>query len=225
MTEATPQRAEATQSAEEIIGKVDVPAVRIDLDAVGAEYLSKALRESAIQRWEYACPEKLRQTDWQHPKIAPFAAQHAQIRSWQYQEKGLLASGPSGFGKSRAMWALMRTLAEQGHESRYFTAMEWFSALQMNVIFGRDECLGWVKSIARIPVVLIDDLGQEALQSAKQEWAQGWFFTFLDARLGNGLPLFVTTNLSSKQMVEKSSDVRGDPLVRRLLELCDVVKF
>lgn len=221
----SPQRAEATQSAAEVFGKVDVPEARVDLDAAGAEYLSKALRESALQRWEYACPEKLRQTDWQDARLARFSALHAKILSWEYQGRGLLASGPSGAGKSRATWALMRKLAEQGRESRYFTAMEWFSALQTNVIFGRDESLAWVKSIARIPIVFVDDLGQEALQKSKQDWAEGWFFTFLDARLGNGLPLFITTNLSAQQIAGNSKDTRANPLVRRLLELCDVVKF
>ncbi len=35
----------------------------------------------------------------------------------------------------------------------------------------------------------------------------------------------MTTNLTARDIVERSDNVSGDPLVRRLLEIMDVVPF
>lgn len=219
------QRTEQTQAVSSALGEFEKPTRIVDLDAVGAEYLWKAHTDTCIARWNHFCPPELKQTDWQDQRIAAYAERHAKIIGWQYQKLGLLATGPSGFRKSGAMWCLMRRLAAEGRESRYFTAAEWFSTLQSHVNYGRDDSMGWIRSIARVPIVFIDDLGQEAMQANRQDWAQGWLFQFLDIRLGLGLPLFVTTNLSAREMAGQHTDTRANPLVRRLLELCEVVKF
>jgi DNA replication protein DnaC len=74
-------------------------------------------------------------------------------------------------------------------------------------------------------VVFIDDWGQEANLKSRENWAEGWFFRFVDYRIERGLPLIITTNLTAKDIARKEGDVRGDPLLRRLLEMSDVVKF
>lgn len=196
-----------------------------------AAYLREARLKTALARWHDACPPELRETEWSDENIAPYAAQHAAIRDWlpnasiSRSPKGLIAAGLTGRGKSRAMWSLMRRLAETGNEIRYFTAAQWFSKLQSQVNYGRDDALGWVAAVAAAPIVFIDDLGQEAISTNKQEWCAGWLFQFLDMRLGNGLPLFVTTNLNAQEMAGTAGATRANPLVRRLLELCEPVKF
>lgn len=183
-------------------------------------------KADAVKRWETACPEALKVTDWSNPALERNAPQIARVLGYKLGAKGILASGPTGRGKSRAMWALMRRLGcEDGVDVRYWTASDWFSALQDNIRYGRDNARGWVETVAARHVVFIDDLGQEAIQTNKTEWAQGWFFRFLDIRVGAGLPLFVTTNLNASEMSERGGNVRGDPLVRRVLDLCEPVKF
>lgn len=223
--EDTIQRTQKTLPASDVIGEAEPVAVRVDLDEYGAQYLQQKRIESALARWKHFCPPDLIETNWQDARLAPFAASWRTILAWKGGRKGLLATGVSGRGKSRSMWALMRQLAEEGRESRYFTAASWFSQLQGFVNYGRDEALGWVSATAAVPIVFVDDLGQEALQASKQDWAQGWFFQFCDMRLGRGLPLFITTNQTAKELAGDAGSLRGDPLVRRLLELCDVVKF
>lgn len=219
------QRHNETVSMADAAPGFPAPSVTIDLDAFGAEYARQARARTAIARWQANCPPDLMETDWDDPRIAAHAAKHAKIKGWVYQRTGLLASGPTGHGKSRAMWALMKRLAEEGRDIRYYTAAQWFSMLQDQVKYGRDDALGWVSSVSKASIVFIDDLGQEALQASKQEWCAGWFFQFLDMRLGHALPLFVTTNLDAREIAGTSSSVRANPLVRRLLELCEPVKF
>lgn len=221
----TDQRHNETIGMAEAAPGFPAPERVIDLDAFGAEYARQARASTALARWKANCPPDLAETNWNDPRIAAHAAKHAKIRGWVYQRTGLLASGPTGHGKSRAMWALMKRLAEDGREIRYYTAAQWFSMLQGQVKYGRDDALGWVTSVSKASIVFIDDLGQEALQASKQEWCAGWFFQFLDMRLGNALPLFITTNLDAREIAGTSTSVRANPLVRRLLELCEPVKF
>lgn len=221
----TDQHTEETLPMADAVGEYPKPAVTVDLDEVGADYLRRARRDTALARWEYSCPPDLKQTDFQDPRLAGSAQRCREVLSWEYQRRGILATGASGVGKTRSMWALMRRLAEESREIRYFTAAEWFATLQAQVTYGRDESLAWIRALACVPVVFIDDLGQEAIQANRQDWAQGWLFQFLDRRLGNALPLFVTTNLTAKEIAGQNAETRGNPLVRRLIELCQVVRF
>lgn len=196
-----------------------------ELEEATAKYLRDARRWDNRVRWENSCPPALQTSDWARPELAPFAEPIQRVLAYQIGPKGILASGPTGRGKTRAMWQLMRRLGEEGWDVRFWSASDWFTSLQDNIRYGRDEARGWVESAARHRVVFIDDLGQEAVTTAREDWAQSWFFRFLDIRVGERLPLFVTTNLKANEMSGRSGSVRGDPLVRRLLEIADPIPF
>lgn len=195
------------------------------------KFIANAKAQAARERWENACPVEMRESDWEHQRMKPNAALIAAVLAHVPSKKGLICSGATGRGKTRAMWQLMRRLAcDEGKDVRCWQAIDWFTALQLQVSYGRDMAQGWVQATARRPIVFIDDLGQEAMQSARSEWAMSWFFRFLDIRVGDGLPLYVTTNLTADQMIAPgsargASAIRGDPLVRRLMDLCEAVKF
>lgn len=204
----------------------EVAAREAAREKASADLVREMRKADAVRRWEIACPEQLKRTDWQHPSLARNGPQIARVLGYKVNPRGIIATGPTGRGKSRAMWALMRRLGcDEGHDVRYWSASDWFSTLQEHTSYGRDYARGWVETVASRRIVFIDDVGQEAIQTSKQEWATGWFFRFLDLRVGAGLPLFATTNLTASEMSERSGNVRGDPLVRRLLDLCEPVKF
>jgi DNA replication protein DnaC len=197
-----------------------------ELDARSMALLIAARKADAEKRWLASCPVALQASDWSHPHLSPYREQITRVMAYKRQAKGILASGPTGRGKSRALWQLMRRLGcEEGCDVRYWHAADWFAQLQQQINYGRDDARGWVESVAVRGVVFLDDLGQECVQRSREDWAQGWFFRFLDLRVGHGLPLFITTNLTADEMAERSGNVRGDPLIRRLLDLCEVVKF
>lgn len=124
------------------------------------------------------------------------------------------------------MFALCRRLlCEEGRDVGIWHAQDFFSALQGEIRYGRDEADGFIKRIAARRVLFIDDYGQQAVQSNREEWARGWFFRLLDLRVSAGLPLLMTTNLSAGQLASDSTDIKGDPLLRRLLDLAEPVKF
>ena len=198
----------------------------INMDEIGANYIAEYRRASAVARWDAACPSIMHEINMDHAGLHQNLPAIRAVMAWEQQPRGMLITGPTGTGKSRASWQLMRKLAEQAREDRHFTASEFFTAMQARVNYGRDDAGEWVRAMARAPIVFIDDLGQEAVAASKQDWAQGWFFQFLDQRLGNALPLIITTNMTSEQIAGAStSQIRSDPLIRRLLELCEIVRF
>ena len=213
----------------EILPVSDTPPAKFDWDAIGKNYLADAQLRRCQERFKLACPPELHPdvTDWAHPNLARYAAQIEQVKAWPGGKRGILAAGESGRGKTRAFWHLLGRLSNESREIRFFTAHAWFARLGQEVRYGSDDAQGWVESVAKAPVVFIDDLGQQALTKAREEWAMQWFFSLLDIRLNHGLPLFVTTNLTAPEIAGRAdkSGIREDPLLRRLLELCEVVKF
>ncbi len=185
-------------------------------------------------RFAAICPPSLHpdRTDWAHPGLASTLAQCAKVRAWtptvdqHGRVRGILASGPTYRGKSRAMWALMHRLqVTEGRRVSFFTAADFFAKLNEQVSYGRDDARLWVDGVARLPLLFIDDLGQEAVIASRAEWARQWFFALLDTRRAHSLPLFATTNLPSTQMAQDRASVNGDPLITRLLDVCEPVKF
>ena len=206
------------------------PVQSFDFDAIGREHLRKCIAVDARRRYEQAVAQfpGLAETDWARPVFDPNRKAIETVLNWQPGRQGLLVSGPTGRGKTRAICQLFRRLAcDEGRDVRYWFAGDWFAQLAEQNKYGRDDARGWIDAVARRPIVILDDLGQEAMQSAKSEWAQAWFFRFLDIRIASGLPLIVTTNLQAKEIATRadSSGIRADPLVRRLLECATVVKF
>ena len=209
----------------------------VDIDARAADFMADAILRARRQYWFDRTPFAYRAAnttpaapdhnfDISHSTIQRNRAQLEQIVGWKYASKGLLASGPTNLGKTRAMYALChRLLCEESRDVGIWHAQDFFSALQAEIKYGRDEAEGFVKRQAARPVLFIDDYGQEAVQSNRQDWAQGWFFRLLDLRIGNGLPLLMTSNLTARQMADGARDVASDPMVRRLLDVCEPIKF
>jgi len=198
-----------------------------DHEGASAHFLAEARKRDAIARFDSAVPPTMRESDWGHAGMIGNRAQIERVLAHQVGAKGLLLSGRTRRGKTRSMWALMRRLAhEEARDIRYFHAGDWFATLQGCLNYGRDDARGWVDAVARRPIVFVDDLGQEAIQTARSEWAMSWFMRFLDIRVSERLPLYVTTNLDAQGIAERgASSVRGDPMVRRLIEICEPIKF
>ena len=200
----------------------------VDWEEVGRQHCRDARRSTAEQIWRGTCPPALQDSDWSHPKLVPFEREIKRVLSHPYGKKGLLLSGTTGTGKSRSMWRLMyRYYVNEERDVKFYSAAGFFDALQSKLKYGNDEAGGFIECVAKHSVLFIDDLGQEPTThvQSKAGWAKCWLLQLLDLRLGLGLPLFVTTNLDSLQLLEYCGEIRGDPLLRRLLELCDVIRF
>jgi len=202
----------------------------VDFDARGAAYTQAAILESRRAYFAARCPKKYVDFNPDHEAIQANRAQIDQVLEWKFGPKGILTAGPTRRGKTRAMFALCRRLlCEEARDVAIWHAQDFFAELQMQVRFGRDEAGDFIKRQANRPVLFIDDYGQEAVKANAEEWAQGWFMRLLDIRVGNGLPLLITTNLTAQEMgwgvASVSTEVASNPLLRRMLDLAKPVKF
>lgn len=204
------------------------PMSQSERDARDAAYLEAAKWRTIRQRFEAYCEPSMRTdaTRWDDPKLAANSQQIEVVRSWSpAQGRGLLITGPTGRGKTRSVCALWERLTNEGIDLRYYHAQDWFTRLQECQNYGRDDARGWIEAVASQRIVFIDDFGQEAVLRQRQDWARSWWFRFLDLRLSKALPLIVTTNLSADDMAETPGIKKSDPMIRRLLDCCAVIKF
>lgn len=203
------------------------PATLEEIEARADSYTLDAILRTRRDYFAANCPRDYHEFDQCRPELQANRAQIEQVMAWNPTTgKGIVASGETGRGKTRSMFALCkRLLCDEGKDVAIWHAKDWFYELESNMRYGKDEAGDFVKRTAARPILFIDDYGQEAVTANRQDWAQGWFFRLLDLRIGNRLPLLITTNLTAKQMAESSRDIAAHPLIRRILEIAEPIKF
>jgi DNA replication protein DnaC len=208
---------------------------RIDLEEYGREYLRNELRKARRLYYEDRFPPEIR-TPLDMSMVAPCNHEAVgRVINWQHGKRGLIITGETGLGKTRACAVLMRRLlVDELRDFRCYHATEFFTKMREFTKYGRDDIEPWLRDLSSYSGVFIDDYGQEALDASKEEWAKSWFFRFLDLMIGFGRPLIITTNLTSQDMLNPPASwdrgrikaaLRAEPLVRRLVDLCAPVKF
>ena len=191
-----------------------------------AELIANSKHIDALNIYAANCPPEFAQFDIEHSDLSNFRPQIDYILNWPNISKiGILATGPTGRGKTRTIWELIRRLATQGIAVRYFHAADFFATLANQTAYGRDEALSWIHAVASRPLIFIDDWGQEAVKKIQEQQARQWFFRFLDLRSSHGLPLFLTTNLTGAELAGESRELRQHPLIRRVLSVAQPVPF
>lgn len=165
--------------------------------------IAAARRINLLNRWLFHCPPAARRSNWNHPKLQSNRANIELVRSWQPNPLGLLITGPTGRGKSRAFWSLLhRLMVRERRDVRVWQAHDFFYEIQGEMRFGRDESARFVEAMSAIPILALDDWGQEVVPYARENHCQGIFFQILDRRHGRGLPVIITTNLTSSDIAE-----------------------
>jgi IstB-like ATP binding protein len=192
-------------------------------DACAEAAQSKAQRKGQ-SRWERLCPELYRYTDiarlegdlrcqgyderWTHD-----------VLEWQYGSQGLLLTGPSGVGKSRIMWFLLRRLLDKENRTAVFLkAVSFRVSLQTAARDGTPE--EFVRRLVRTDVLFWDDLGQMHLTGAASEM----LLHLLEERVCTGRPILATTQYAGRSMdAQFERPEMGQAIRRRLNEFCRVV--
>lgn len=210
----------------------DTPAITperaAELEASAAAEVRRMLHDSrAADVRDFFGPVVL-DTDWTHADLAHNRENIERVKAWQYGPKGILAAGRcTGTGKSRAVAALtMRIYADEGKQTAMWHAQELFARITQSNDFGRDFAREFIDGLASVKLLVIEDLGQEATARAQQSVIQQWFFRLLDLRAGAGLPCLITTNHTAETLSASTAQkISADPLIRRLLAVCDPVRF
>ena len=129
--------------------------------------------------------------------------------------KGLLLFGTVGTGKTYAAACIANALIDKG----YPVLMTNFARIANTVGGMWEGKQEYYDSLNRFPLLILDDLSAER----KTEYMQEIVFNVIDSRYRAGLPLIVTTNLTSEEL-KHPSDISYQRTFSRLLEMCLPVK-
>ena len=189
-----------------------------------AEATETEKRTIELSRWQRMCPALYTHTeigrlqdDLLHQGYD--SRWMDEVLAWQYGSRGIVISGPTGVGKSRLMWLLLRRLLDVENRTAVFlNAVRFRTGVQAAGRDGTSE--EFVRRLVRTNVLYWDDLGQMHLTGAASEM----LLHLLEERICAGRPILATTQYSGKGMdAQFERPEMGQAIRRRLNEFCRVV--
>lgn len=131
--------------------------------------------------------------------------------------KGLLLYGPTGSGKSRIMWELVKKQVMRG---KCITAVNSFSIAQYPsmLMAGEDTAGKFSKQMVKAATLFLDDVFKAKLTERVEEL----LFSAIDERINHESPTVITLNDTGDSLIARMSPDRGAALVRRLREFTTI---
>ena len=168
-------------------------------------------------RWKHICPAEFLATE---PYRLPHPHKLQRLLAWQYGTKGVMLHGPTGGGKSRCAWLLLKREFEAG---RTVAALDCSAGLTYAAKYSAsaEAVERWVSRLSSVELLLLDDAWKAKLTDS----FEGALFTVINRRTEARLPLVVTCNDTGESLRARMSQDRGDALVRRLREFCQDFPF
>jgi DNA replication protein DnaC len=124
--------------------------------------------------------------------------------------RGLVLYGDTGTGKSTFAAMIANAVLDKG----YRAFMTNFEQIEKK-LWDAPEKAGFMRELLGWDLLVLDDLGAER----KNEYMQGIVYNVIDGRIRQGLPVIVTTNLTSDEM-SKTDEMGCKRIYERLLRHC-----
>ena len=136
---------------------------------------------------------------------------------------GLLVHGDPGIGKTHAAFTIANEIID-----RYNTPVIAISSIgllsrikETYAKYGNEAEIDIINRLKNAQLLIIDDFGAEQ----KTVWATSMLYQIIDSRYRSGKPMFITTNLTLKQLQEKlTADDGIDRIYDRIVEACQPVE-
>lgn len=214
-------------------GRCDCPGAQAywaEVDARAAEEDRRAAEEEARRKklW-YLEKSRLPKKYW----TCTFAAAAetpenrtalAKVRA--YAEKfagtgGLFLTGPVGTGKTYLAACLVNALILREIRVLFGNVLDLLGRIRRT--FDEDaqeEEWRVVDELARVPLLVIDDLGKEKVS----EWVEQTLYRIVDMRYRENRALVVTSNYTLSELEKRYPDV-GPALASRIAEMCEGVRL
>jgi DNA replication protein DnaC len=147
------------------------------------------------------------------------------VTAWQYNPTGLLLVGKTGAGKTRCAWQLMRRLIIREDKSvKHFDGLGW--GLAVSAAFGNpQEAEHWIDGVCKADVLFLDDLFKAKMTEAQEQAIYGVF----ERRAAHLKPIITTMNTTGDMLLARMTETgradRGEPLIRRMREFCQIITF
>lgn len=190
----------------------------------------EATRRAQLEQWRRMFPGAGWETvDLHHASILGWRERAERVLAWDPRADGarglLIAGRDSGRAKTRVCAALLhRLMVAQFVRASLWHAQDLAAELTQMQVYGGDSAREFIRALSEVPVLFIDDLGQHTVAASQDARVEAWLFRLFDRRLQLRRPCLITTNLDPAQLADRAGHLRGDPLVRRLEELCETVE-
>lgn len=186
-----------------------------------AELEEEAQKQAAKDaRWKEFCPVGYKDTDPTDKRLHSRSVQIA--NTWDFNsDRGFAFVGSSGFGKTRCMFLALHRAIMADVGCRWISHNK-FSKLVIDAFSGddssRSHARGELGRLERCSVLLIDDLGK----APSTERADAELEELVESRTSAKKPILWTANAGGAWLAKRFGADRGEPIVRRLAEFCDV---
>ena len=191
-------------------------------DKEEAERKHREFQESIKKMRQYGFPESdmqgwtFEKADGSNEKLIGAGKKYVEHFSEFYKQgKGLLLFGTVGTGKTYLSACIANALIDKGHP----VLMTNFARIANTVSGMYEGKQEYYDSLNRYHLLILDDLSAER----KTEYMQEIVFNVIDSRYRAGLPMIVTTNLTSEEL-KHPSDIAYQRTFSRLLEMCLPIK-
>ena len=159
------------------------------------------------------------ETEWQKTALAAAKEFCQNMIAGKNDGQGLLLSGSVGTGKTHLAAAIAIEMISNNCPVMYGTAASLLAKIRNG--WNDENEANAVKEMCDCPLLVIDDIGKEySKRTGGFSWAQEQFFTVINSRYENYMPVVITTNLDPTEL----SKTLGEATVSRLIESCRGVR-
>lgn len=205
-------------ATQELVGRFSKMALCAECHAKSQSKSEQARVRVLVRDWAAICPLDFRNTK-RH--LLPSPTTFDKVMGWQFGSKGLLLWGPSGKGKSRSAWEVLkrehlarRTVGAIG----YKFGMEYSHKMSIS----STEAFNWIEELLKVDVLLLDDVMKVRLENSGAETA---LFAIISDRTERQAPMIITTQDTGESLEGRMSSDRGKAMIRRLREFCEPIRF
>lgn len=150
--------------------------------------------------------------DHTNEKVSTVAQKYAENFPKMLEDcKGLLLFGTVGTGKTFFAAAIANALIDRGYDCLVTNFARLVNTIS-GMYNGKQE---YIDSLNAFDLLIIDDLAAER----DTEYMNEIVFNIIDSRYRAGLPMIITTNLTSDEL-KRPADVKKQRIYSRLLEIC-----
>lgn len=188
------------------------------------DYLSpeEIWKRNLIASYDESCPKRYAETDSSRLNPEPFK----EALSWDHgQGDNLLLLGPTGRGKTRTAWLIVKNLMLE-KQIKVCSVNDAEFVLEVGDKTMSGKLKDYVAGLCKPPVLFIDDLGK----AIPTERYIASLYYLVEERHSHQKPVIVTSQLSEQELNKRfsSRDIpvsHAAAIVRRLKENCKVIKF